>query len=845
MSSRSRPNSAARTRGRSPLPTDSTGGGGGGGGVGGSSGGGGGGSGTPTGTGTSQQGQGQGQGSSGSRPSSAQRPQNRSRPSSAQNQSSSLKRRSEARTTTNNNNNNNTLNDSTDSTTSSADPLDSPRFDPAQFVQLIFPSQNANAEQVLLRIKAKLKDMDNDITQLVRQQAEKGGQSATKEFDECKDSIVLLFDKIKRIREKAAASEQLVQDITREITSLDQAKKNLMLSMATVKKLQMLASSLDHMKVIMAKKQYLDVAQLFEVITKLSNYFEGFRNVAQIAVLLERVVQLRIDIKRQVFGDFDAAFVGGTLRSVVAQLSDACFVVQVLGADTQTELINWYCDVQLKEYKAIFRQNPEIASLDAVNRRYAWLKRLLKTHDDEHSPVFPPHWKVAENLCERFCADTKKDITDVLIATENSMDVKVMLMAIQQTIEFEGKVAQRFAPKVVDEDAPPEPSKFKAIISNCFESYLRLYIDSEDKNLAAMMETYKVSSEAEEEEAVLVSSTDLFLFYRQTLVQCSKLSTNKPFLDLCKMFGKWLKIYSEVLLFKLPRDDKRSYTEDEMKLACLIINTADYCAQTAGQLEEKLIERIDERFKASVSFSAEIDAFINVTGQGVKSLANIVEMMADPAITVMLKRPWGTVDSVGDQSEYVTLIGTSLTNSVTFIRKYLTTQKYLRTFFDKFSESFLNKFHASIYRCRPISEVGAEQLLLDTHALKTILIQMTQVTTHSDLSPTTDAKVPPPPAFLKILGKGVLKVEQLLKVVLRSHEPASGIVETYVLLFPDGDSSGFQKILELKGLKQREQLPILECYGQRIGAISGVDSSSISSAKPQVSSKFKFGKMWA
>ncbi|ORY51684.1 hypothetical protein BCR33DRAFT_712692 [Rhizoclosmatium globosum] len=370
MSSRSRPNSAARTRGRSPLPTDGTGGGGGGV-VGGSSGGGG--SGTPTGTGTSQQGQGQGQGSSGSRPSSAQRPQNRSRPSSAQNQSSSLKRRSEARTTTNNNNNNNnnnTLNDSTDSTTSSADPLDSPRFDPAQFVQLIFPSQNANAEQVLLRIKAKLKDMDNDITQLVRQQAEKGGQSATKEFDECKDSIVLLFDKIKRIREKAAASEQLVQDITREITSLDQAKKNLMLSMATVKKLQMLASSLDHMKVIMAKKQYLDVAQLFEVITKLSNYFEGFRNVAQIAVLLERVVQLRIDIKRQVFGDFDAAFVGGTLRSVVAQLSDACFVVQVLGADTQTELINWYCDVQLKEYKAIFRQrhfrNP--LNVDSVNQ---------------------------------------------------------------------------------------------------------------------------------------------------------------------------------------------------------------------------------------------------------------------------------------------------------------------------------------------------------------------------------------------------------------------------------------------------------------------------------------------
>ncbi|KAJ3071482.1 Vacuolar protein sorting-associated protein 53 [Podochytrium sp. JEL0797] len=718
------------------------------------------------------------------------------------------------------------------------DPLDALDFDPVLYISMIFPNSQSNAESLRDRIRKKLVTMDHDITTLVRHQAEKGVNAKT-EFDECKQSIVVLFEKIKRIREKAAASEQLVQDITREITSLDQAKKNLMLSMATVKKLQMLASSLDHMKTIMARKEYLDVAQLFEVIIKLSNYFESFRNVAQIAVLLERVVQLRIDLKRQIFNDFDAGFVGGALRSVVNQLSDSCFAIQVLGSDVQTELINWYCDLQLKEYKAIFRQNQEIASLDSVSRRYAWLKRLLKAHDEEHAPVFPPHWKVAENLCERFCADTKKDISDVLMQTESTIDVKIMLMAIQQTIEFEGKVGGRFAPRNQDDDAPIEPSKFRAIISNCFEPYLRLYIESENKNIATMMETYKTSSDAEEEEAVLSSSTDLFLFYRQTLVQCSKLSTNKTFLDLCRLFGKWLKVYSEVLAAKLPRDDKKYYTEDEMRMACLIINTADYCAQTAGQLEEKLIEKIDERFKTSVSFSQENEAFINVTGMAIKSLANIVEMMADSAITVMLKRPWGTMDSVGDQSEYITLISTSLTNSVALIRKYLTTPKYLRTFFDKFSESFLNKFHASIYRCRPISEVGAEQLLLDTHALKTILIQMTHVGNHSELSPTSDAKVPPPAAFLKILGKGVLKVEQLLKVVLRTPEPPSGIVETFVLLFPEGDSTALQKILELKGLKRAEQLPILECFQQRVGA-----AAEQPLAKPAITGKFKFGKMW-
>ena len=73
------------------------------------------------------------------------------------------------------------------------------------------------------------------------------------------------------------------------------------------------------------------------------------------------------------------------------------------------------------------------------------------------------------------------------------------------------------------------------------------------RTLSEMMDTYRSSNIAQEEESVLSSSTDLFLFYRQTLVQCSKLSTNKPFLDLCRLFGKWLRVYSDAILSKLPK----------------------------------------------------------------------------------------------------------------------------------------------------------------------------------------------------------------------------------------------------------------------------------------------------
>ena len=43
---------------------------------------------------------------------------------------------------------------------------------------------------------------------------------------------------------------------------------------------------------------------------------------------------------------------------------------------------------------------------------------------------------------------------------------------------------------------------------------------------------------------VLPSSTDMFLFYGQSLEQCAKLSTGRTLYDLSSMHKKWLRIYA-------------------------------------------------------------------------------------------------------------------------------------------------------------------------------------------------------------------------------------------------------------------------------------------------------------
>ncbi len=87
--------------------------------------------------------------------------------------------------------------------------------------------------------------------------------------------------------------------------------------------------------------------------------------------------------------------------------------------------------------------------MDAVSRRFAWLKRILKVYDDEHACLFPTYWCTAEYLCEKFCLVTQDQLAEICKKEDSSMDVKILIQAIQTTIEFEEKLEKRFPTRVI------------------------------------------------------------------------------------------------------------------------------------------------------------------------------------------------------------------------------------------------------------------------------------------------------------------------------------------------------------------------------------------------------------
>ena len=70
-----------------------------------------------------------------------------------------------------------------------------------------------------------------------------------------------------------------------------------------------------------------------------------------------------------------------------------------------------------------------------------------------------------------------------------------------------------------------------------------------------------------------------------------------------------------------------------------------------------------------------------------------------------------------------------------------------------------------------------------------------------------------PPSFTRKVAAGMSKAEMILKVVMAPHDPANLFVEDYLKLVGEDDGlAGFQKILDMKGLKKSEQAPLVEAY---------------------------------
>ncbi|XP_017837908.1 vacuolar protein sorting-associated protein 53 homolog [Drosophila busckii] len=767
--------------------------------------------------------------------------------------------------------------------TDEQDPMDAPDFNTVEYINQLFPNEQslANIDETIERMQCDVSLIDDNIRSVVRGQTNTG-QDGQLALCEAQKVISSLFSHIIDVKTRAERTEEMVKEITRDIKQLDCAKRNLTSAITTLNHLHMLVGGIESLNELIERRAYGEILNPLQAITEVNQHFQQYSDIEEIKNLSQSVDKIQVTLAQQITEDFKEAFASKPTtqhRLGFNQLADACKVMSVLDAKVKKELLKWFIAQQLEEYMQLFHENQDIAWLDKIDKRYAWLKRHLLDFEDKYGPVFPLNWEVSERITVEFCRQTRQQLSQIMSKRANEIDVRLLLFAINKTQAFEQLLSKRFTGVTLGAstaeqtrvltatEQPLTQTVFHDQIGQCFKPHLDIYIRSIDRNLAELLEKFiEMSKEpykfAEAKTTVYPSSGDLFVFYKKCMVQCNQLSNEQPMYELALVFKKYLREYAAKVLegstpklvtsstgssigksvSLLTRDmqnlstaagqvfhnflkegDVQRFQRDDLVRICCVLTTGEYCLETVQQLEDKLKEKVTAPYASKIDMSEEKDVFHRIISNCIQLLVQDLETGCDASLQAMAKVPWQQISNVGDQSAFISSIYSNFKQTVPTIRDTLaSSRKYFTQFCHRFVAAFIPKFINVLYRCKLTQSdgsnnvLGCEQLLLDTHSLKTALLELPSV------GSSVNRKAPT--SYTKVVVKDMTRAEMIIKVVMTPVQPPAHFTQQVLKLLPDITIAEYQKILDMKAVKRVDQLQLIDLFKHTASAaaVSGL-----------------------
>lgn len=326
--------------------------------------------------------------------------------------------------------------------------FDRPDFNEIDFINQLFPTAQSleQLDPFVTKLRLKVHRLDEEILASVRKQSTAGTQ-ARRDLAEAKDAIQDLFAKVREIKTKAEQSELMVYEITKNIKSLDYGKRNLTTTIRALKRLHMLVAAVGQLKRMAKRRQYRQTAHSLEAINALTRDFERYTDNPKIRELFDNIERIKTTLRDQILAEFKTAWDSHEERHMAPQelLSDAAAVADAMGDAMRQQLIAHHVRNVISLYKMIFgSERNRDSALDQVQKRYNWLKRKLKQHEEQYGEVFPRHWCIPQEITVEFCLATRADLERLLRENRNKLDAQVLHTALLKTIAFERDMHNRF-----------------------------------------------------------------------------------------------------------------------------------------------------------------------------------------------------------------------------------------------------------------------------------------------------------------------------------------------------------------------------------------------------------------
>lgn len=715
-----------------------------------------------------------------------------------------------------------------------------------------FPDEQSlsSIEEHIAIVKEKIREHDEEISLAVRGQTsiEQDGKEA---LQNATDIIQSLMQRIHEMKNQAKQSEQTVNEITCDIKQLDNAKKNLTSAVIMLNNLHILVESVDKLKVICDndKNEYRQIASILASIQDVLKQFSNYDQIPQITYLSDEVKQVCDKLSERITNEFKSVFLVPTPKHSIPKddartLAESCLVISLLDPKIKSGLIEWFINLQLIEYDALFKDSHiQMSSLFGVDKRYVWFKKHLLEFEERYGYLFPPPWQMSERMAMEFCKKTELGLTRVMKANANEVKPESLLFAMSKTTAFENLLAKRFPNASLPKISPDKIHPFDKIISHCFEPFFKVFTESQEHTMLKLLEHFvdehqNLLKSSKKVSQVFESSNKLFHQYKESLMQCVQLNDKSLFIDLHDVFKRYLREYSfkilqmhiknfgslskaqlnkitnsdssgkifsaTGLLQSLMREDLSKSNIDSFQV-CSVILTADYCSETAQQLEKKLKEKVDLSKESRIDLKPEIDILNEIIECCIQLLIKFLEFGCETGFNNMIKTQWALVGTPAGNSLFVNEITRFLRVHIPVIRDNLKDgRKYFVLMCNKFITLFTQKYINNLFKCKLLGQNGAEQLFLDTHILKKFLISL----------PCIDLNISAPASYTQTVTKSMSKAEMILKVVLVPHDSIDSFIESYFKLMSESDVAEFQRILDMKGVKKSEASLLIEAYNK-------------------------------
>ncbi|EPY50962.1 GARP complex subunit Vps53 [Schizosaccharomyces cryophilus OY26] len=626
--------------------------------------------------------------------------------------------------------------------------------------------------------------------------------------------------KLRYLHSTAEDTQLSIVQLTSEIKSLDLAKKNLTSSMTLLKRLQMLVTAYEKLRNLRQNRQIGEATSLMLATLQLLQYFKNYRSVERIASLSQNITEFQRSFYEQVFENFQLQFKkassirGGFNAASIETLHELCGFIDVNGPNCSNALKNWYCHHQLDGIFKVFRENEEAGLLENFSRRYNWFFKLLQTYDDQHVQIFPPHWRMDFQLCMLFCNETKADLSKIL--KEKEISYEVFFTSIRHTLDFQNALKKRFSRLLKEGELNDQKLKLHTTqmfesLSNEFNPYYKAYINHEAKQLDTLFNSFHSKTEISSEETnqILSSSMQLFQLYRKIMGHFLQFTRGPPLIGLKDLFSDWLRKYAEIELLA-------DLSSLPFKQYAIRLNTAEYIHRTTLELEKRFQEICHADLAEEMSFQKVIDFMLYSKSLLIKSCTKKYEDSVKTSLEPFGKLDLRNLDSVGDQSAYVfTAIHEMKLNADEFLGT-IEQNTLARNFCDRVCESFTKQFFYYIYTIKPVSEIGAEQILLDLCSFKNFLLKM----------PSSKPDYTITDSYINHLTIFMGYIETLLKTLLTPSLPKEGIIQSYLFLIKDRSVSNFTIVLDLKGVSKSEQSSYLQLFSSFVAKKNDLSDSS-------------------